>query len=245
MKKTYLSVSMLVVALTAIDVQAHGIWFAQRSGELAMIYGEGAEDGQIVTRLAGIRGVAAYDASGAPVATKLIPTDRLLLVDTQHNPVVITGVLDNGIWTVTPDNREVNKPKREVPGAKGSGHYFKYAVHLRGDLKTPLGALPGQVLQITPVHAALPKHMGDALTLRVLFQGKPLAAAEVLADFVNDAVAHPLLTDKDGLVTVKVRNQGLNVISVVHETPSGNPAEADKVQHRSTLSFVLAPTARD
>lgn len=83
--------------------------------------------------------------------------------------------------------------------------------------------------------------MGDSLTLRTLFQGKPLAGAAVLADFVNDPDATPLRTDKDGTVTLKVRNQGLNVISVVHETPTDKPADTDKVQHRSTLSFVLAP----
>lgn len=33
---------------------------------------------------------------------------------------------------------------------------------------------------------------------------------------------------------------GLNVISVVHDTPTDNPAETDKVQHRATLSFVVA-----
>jgi uncharacterized GH25 family protein len=240
MNTRYVSPLVCILALTSIHLDAHGIWFAQRAGELALIYGEGGEDGKIVTRVAGISGVAAYDAAARPVETKLIPTDHLLLIDTTHNPVVITGALDNGIWTVTPDGNEVQKTKREVPGAKGSGRYFKYAVHIRGDLRAPLGALPGQVLQITPVRATLPRRMGDALTLRVLFQGQPLAGAEVLVDFINDPAAAPRRTDNDGLVTVKVRNQGLNVISAVHETPSNNPTETDKVQHRSTLSFVLA-----
>src|SRR5687767_5562200 len=114
MKRTSSSLLIFVVAIAAINVEAHGIWFAQRSGELAMIYGEGAEDGEIVTRLASVRGVAAYDASGATVGTRLIPTDHLLFIDTQKKPVVITGVLDNGLWTITADNREVNKGKSEV-----------------------------------------------------------------------------------------------------------------------------------
>jgi hypothetical protein len=37
-------------------------------------------------------------------------------------------------------------------------------------------------------------------------------------------------------------SQGLNVISVVHQTPMDDPGETDKVEHRATLSFVLAPT---
>jgi nickel transport protein len=241
MKAAYSFIFVLILAMTAIHLEAHGIWFAQRSGELAMIYGEGAEDDDIVKRSSSVKSVAAYDDAGAVVATKLMPTDRLLLVDVQHKPAVITAVLDNGIWTVGADNVEVQKAKSEVPNAKESGHYFKYAVHLRGDLKTPLGALPGQTLQLTPVDAVLPKRRGDPIKLRVLYQGKPVAGAAVLADFVNDPDGTPLRTDKTGIVTLKIRNQGLNVVSAVHDAPTDNPAATDKVQHRATLSFVLAP----
>ena len=236
MKK--ISLLMLAIALAGVTVDAHGIWFAERSGRLAMIYGEGAEDGEIVPRLASVSGVAAYDAAGAVVATKLIPTDHLLLVDTRQKPAVITGVLDNGIWTVTAHNQEVQKGKSQVPGAKSSGHYFKYALHLRGNVNAPLGAVPGQLLQITPVNAILPERMGDSITLRALFRGQPLAGAAVIADFVNDPEGPPLRTNKDGTVTLKVRNQGLNVISVVHETPADRAEDTDKVQYRATLSFV-------
>lgn len=231
---------LCALTLVSAEVAAHGIWFAQRSGELAMIYGEGAEDGVIVKRLPNVRSVAAYNAAGAAVGTKLIATDHLLLVDTQNQPMVVTSVLDNGLWTTTTDHREVNKGKSEVPSAQSSGHYLKYAVHLRGDLKAPLPALPDQTLQITPVTAQLPKHKGEPLTLRVLFQGKPLAGAEVLTDFVNDPGAAPLRTGADGTVTLNIRNQGLNVISAVHDAPSDQPLQADKVQHRATLSFALA-----
>jgi uncharacterized GH25 family protein len=120
---------------------------------------------------------------------------------------------------------------------------MKYAVHLRGDLKKPLGALANQTLQITPVEANLPRKIGDTLALRTLFNGKPLAGAAVIADFINDYAAPPLRTDANGTVTIKVRNQGMNVISVVHEGPTDNPTETDKVEHRATLSFVLNPTS--
>ena len=244
MPKRFLALSCCLAAFAAVHVEAHGIWFAQRAGQLALIYGEGAEDGVIVPRLAGVRGVAAYDASGAPVATRLVPSDHLLFVDTQQKPAVITAALDNGIWTVTPDGREINKAKNEVPGAKSSGRYFKYAVHLVGNLNKPLAALSGQTLQLTPVAAHLPRRSGDTVALRALYEGKPLANAEVIVDFVNDPEAATLRTGADGTVTVKIRNQGLNVISVVHETPAQHSIEFDIVQHRSTLSFVLPPKAQ-
>ena len=61
----------------------------------------------------------------------------------------------------------------------------------------------------------------------------------MLADFVNEPTAPTLRTAADGTITLKVRNHGLNVISVVHNMPTENPAQADKVQHRATLSFSL------
>jgi len=241
MNKSALALCLALLTVTAAHLNAHGIWFAQRAGQLALIYGEGAEDGVIVSKLKGVSAVAAYTANGAPVATKLLPSEHLLFIDTALKPAVVTAVLDNGIWTVTPDGGEVNKPKNEVPGAKSAGRYYKYAVHLLAPLQKPLAALPAQTLQLTPVAAAIPRRSGDPLTLRALFEGKPLANAEVIVDFVNDPEGTPLRTGADGTLTVKVRNQGLNVISIVHETPVAASVAFDKVQHRATLSFVLPP----
>lgn len=238
-RRFYFPVGVALLSIAAaVPLAAHGIWFAERSGDMALVYGEGAEDGDMSARLAGIKGVVAYDALGVEVPTKLNPTGRLLLVDMKAKPAVIAGSFDNGIWTVGPDNEEVNKSKNQVRDAKSSGHYWKYAVHITGDLKKPLGALPGQLLQLTPVKAALPKVMGEEVTLQALFQGKPLADAEVTVDFVNDPEGKTVRTGQDGTVTIRVRNQALNVISVVHNMPTDNPVETDKVQHRATLSFV-------
>jgi len=81
--------------------------------------------------------------------------------------------------------------------------------------------------------------MGKPLKLRVLFQGKPAAGARVLTDWVNDPDAKPIKTAKDGTVTIKVRNQGLNVITAIFDGPSDEPSKADKMEHLATLSFVL------
>jgi nickel transport protein len=241
LKTTSLSLIVAIAVLSVADLQAHGIWFQRRAGRLALIYGEGPDDGVIVSRLPHISNVIALDAAGAPVPIKLVPTDHLLLVDTPREAMVIAAVLDNGVWTTTAEGRELQKPKTEVPGAKDSGQYFRSGIHLRGDLKAPLGALPGQVLQLTPVTATLPKRMGDSLTLRALLNGKPLADAAVTVDWVNDFRGTPLRTGADGTVTLKVRNQGVNVISVVHQAPARNRTDTDIIEHRATLSFVLAP----
>jgi uncharacterized GH25 family protein len=209
--------------------QAHGIWFAQRSGDLALIYGEGGDDLAAAKRLPLIRTVAGYDAAGRTVHTALEAAGKLALVDLRAQPVVVAAVLDNGIWTKSADGQWFKKPKSEVPGALGSGHNFKYAVHLRAPLAKPLPALPEHVLQIVPVDAALPATLGQPLRLRVLYRGKPAAGVPVLADFVNDPDGEPA-----------VSNQGLNVIAARLDAPADDPAATDQVEHLATLSFRLA-----
>ncbi|MBT0962283.1 DUF4198 domain-containing protein [Denitromonas iodatirespirans] len=230
---------LVTLALAAGHAGAHGIWFAQRGGDLALVYGEGAEDLDTAKRATKIRHVAAYDAAGESVATGLAPVGRLLFVDLQQKPAVVAAVLDNGFWTKGPEGKWFGKTKDAVPGAQESGRYLKYAVHLRAPLKAPLAALPDHALQIVPVAAALPQHKDDDLQLRVQFRGQPVAGAEVIADFVGDPDGEPLRTDAHGLVTVKVRNQGLNVIVAKHSTAPDDAALADKTEHLASLSFAL------
>lgn len=229
----------VLLCVLGFGAQAHGIWFAERSGQLAMIYGHGAEDLDMIRRHDKVKEVAGFDANGAPVPVSLRKTDHLLLVDAKPLPAVIAGVLDNGYWSKGPDGKWVNKGRDEVPDAEESGRYIKYAVFLRESLKAPLKPLPGQVLQIVPLKAALPQHKDESMTVRVLFNGKPVAGAKVTRDYVGDPEAKPLVTGKDGTVTLRVRNDGLNVITAAYDAPPDDPAKAKKTGLFASLAFAI------
>ncbi|MBT2333727.1 DUF4198 domain-containing protein [Variovorax paradoxus] len=234
------AMAALLLSAASAAVQAHGIWFAQRSGDLALIYGEGGDDLDAGKRLPLVTAMAGYDAAGRPVRTALEAAGKLALADLREQPAVVAAVLDNGIWTKSADGQWFKKPRHEVPGAQASGHNFKYAVHLRAPLAQPLAVLPGHTLQIVPVDAALPPMLGQPLRLRVLYRGKPAAGVPVLVDFVNDPDGQPVVTAADGTATIPVRNQGLNVIAAKLDAPADDPAATDKVEHLATLSFRLA-----
>lgn len=219
--------------------QAHGIWFAERSNQLALIYGLGADDLDMIKRQPKVKSVAAYDEQGKEVPTQLTASGPLLVVNTDSQPAIVAGVLDNGLWSKTPDGEWYNKGKDEVPNATISMHTYKYAVQLRKPLHGPVPILPGQKLQVVPVGKQLPDRMGQPLTVRVLFNGKPIAGAEVQPDLVNDPDSKPLKTGADGAVKIKVRNQGLNVIVAKYDSPPAEPAKAGSDEHEATLSFVL------
>jgi uncharacterized GH25 family protein len=126
-----------------------------------------------------------------------------------------------------------------VKDATVSEKTIKYAVHIRGQLTKPVPPLEGQMLQIVPVEATLPDKMGQPIKLRVLYQGKPVAGARVLHDWVNDPDEKGVKSAKDGSVTINVRNQGLNVIVAILDSPSDEPTKCDKIEHLASLSFVL------
>lgn len=222
----------------ATVAQAHGIWFAQRSNQLALIYGEGSEDLDAVKRLPKVKSVAGYNEDGKEVPTQLAPNGPLVVVNTDNQPATVAAVLDNGLWSKTPDGKWHNKGKDEVPDAAISLRTFKYAVHLRRlDAVPPM--LSAHKLQIVPVTRQLPDKMGELLTLRVLYEGKPVKGALVKPDYVTDPDSEPLKTGADGTVKIKVRNQGLNVVVASFAAPPAEPAKTNSDEHLATLSFAL------
>lgn len=220
-------------------VHAHGIWFAERSQRLALIFGVGADDLNIVERLSKVTDVAAYDVLQQPVETSLHAGEFLVVADTSAHPAIVTAVFDNGIWSQKDDGSWLRGGRNEVPGAISSVAVLKYAVHLSSALGEPLGHLPEQQLQIVPDDAILPDKMETEIGLRILFRGNPVAGAEVIRDFVNDPDARPIPSNGDGRVRLKIRNQGLNVIKAFYETASDDHEAVDNIQMVATLSFVL------
>jgi nickel transport protein len=232
-------VAAATLALHALPAQAHGIWFAQRADRLALVYGDGAEDLDAVKRLPKISAVGGLGANGRPVAVTLEPEGRMPFVNLAAKPAIVTATMNNGLWSKAADGQWHGKGKDEVPGATISGRFMKYATHL---VALPAGAtppVPGMALQIVADGAAFPRHKGDPLTVQVLFDGKPLAGAKVWQDVVTDPDAAPLVADRDGRVTLPVRNQGLNVVKAEHESAPVDAGKASMTHHFATLSFML------
>ena len=226
---------------SALPAAAHEIWMAQRSGKLALIYGAGAHDLDMVKRLPKIVASQGLDAAGSPVPVELKPTENLVLVEAPAETAVVTAVMDNGLWSKSPDGKFHNKGLDEVPDAIVSGRYYKYATFLR---KHPAGALapvPGLKFQIVPVGKAFPKKMGEMLTVQVLHQGQPVRGAKVYQDAVTDPGGAHVFTGKDGRATIKVRNAGLNVLLAEHQTGPEVPAQTKMTEHVATLGFMYDP----
>lgn len=230
--------ALATISLMAVDANAHGIWFSQRATQLALIYGVGADDLDSVKRLPLVERIDGYDEAGEPVPTELRVAGPLLLVNSESPVSVVAAVLFNGIWSKRPDGEWLKKGRDEVPDATVSEKNYKYAVSISGPLLKPLGPLPGQTLQILPV-GEIPALYDSPLTVRVLYQGKPVAGAQVLRDYVTDPDATPLETGADGTATFRVRNQGQNVITAIYKSEPDDRSKVDHLEHLATLTITL------
>lgn len=238
-KKLALAALLGLVILPVVQAHAHGIWFAQRGGQLALIYGVGADDVELGRRISGLEGVAAYDSDFKPVKASVRVAAPLVLVEPDEPPTLVAAVLQNGIWARTEHGEFERKTLEDMPDAFLAERTIKYGVTIQGPLKAEIPALPGQTLQIIPV-GPIPEKIGTPMTYRVLFNGKPVNGALMISDIVNDPDAVMVATRKDGTVVLPVRNQGLNVIRAMYLGPSPEPKKYHRIEHTATLAFTLA-----
>jgi len=218
-----------------IQASAHGVWVAQRHGDLAVVYGHGAGDDAYKPEK--IKAVKALTAAGEGREVKIVPQPKNALIEAPKDAAVVTVLFDNGFWTKGVDGKWVNKGKREVPDGQGSSHAVKTNTTLlaKGAPLKPQG-LP---LEIVPLVDPMTLKIGDDLPVQVLHEGKPLASVPLYPDYVNDGHAKSDRTDAQGKATLFVRNDGLNVVGVSHSVPTPDNPDVDRVGLFATLSFAL------
>ncbi|MCB5175025.1 DUF4198 domain-containing protein [Microvirga lenta] len=238
LRRTYLIFSALAAMTTA--AQAHGIWVAQRHGDLAVVYGHGAGDEAYLP--AKVKEAVSRLKSGETKEARIVRQARNALVEPAPEATLLTVVFDNGIWTKGPDGKSVNKLKAEVPGAQSASHSIKTntTVLASGGSLKPAGL----GLEIVPLVDPVGLEMGDDLPVQVLADGQPVAGVALNTDYLNDPHAMSAKTDAEGKVTLFVRNDGLNVIGVAHVVQTPDNPDTDRVSYFATLSFTL-PHADD
>jgi nickel transport protein len=243
MKRSKLFISAVAAAaagcflLASIDVSAHAIWFAQRSKQLALIYGIGSDDLDAVKRLPLINASKGYDANWKEVPISLKANGPIVTVDSDVPLTAVSAVMDYGTWARAKDGEFYKKTREELPDAVMVEHNYKYGVFLNS-LTATVPVLAGQTLQIVPV-GPIPDQFGKPAKFKVLFNGKPQAGVQFMHDYVNDPDQVPQVTAADGTVTVNIRNQGPNVLAAIYVAPTDNKAKYDQIEHRATLSFAL------
>jgi nickel transport protein len=137
----------------------------------------------------------------------------------------------SGYWSQTLTGT-VNKPKTEVFGALrswSSEESLKFLAAWHPALTGPLST----GLELVPLENLLKLRAGDKIRLLVTWQGKPKPGVAVAYDGNARGV-----TDDQGLINLRVRHAGTQVVSASFEEPLQDP-RADKVVRATILQFEL------
>lgn len=225
----------LALALPLNSAFAHGIWVAQRAGDLAVVYGHLAEDEAYDAGK--VKSVEAFDARGGRLSVTLVPGPKNVTIQAPEGVAVVVTRFDNGFWIKGADGQWQNVGKRQVPGGTESHQPLKFNTHVLQPLTAPLKP-SGASLEIVPLVDPVSLHLGDNLPVQVYLNGKPYAGAEVINDYVNNAEA-TVQAGPDGKVVLKVTSAGLNVVAVEHIQATPGGPDVDELYLMATLSFVL------
>ena len=225
-----------VLGLAATPALAHSTWIAKRGGEFTVVHGYGASDDAYDPATVG--GAKALDAEGAEVPVSLQPLGRTasLAGAAEGEAAVLTATMAHGWWTEDAEGEWHNAPPEGFPGFRSAGQYTDHPVAVFAAPAEP-GTPLGNPLEIVPLADPTALGRGDELPVRVLFEGEPLAGAEVVMDVLSSQEA-AAPTDAAGETMLVVANDGLNVASVYHEVPAG---ERRARGYGATLAFAPVP----
>ena len=217
--------SLFAVGLAAgcvcSSVDAHGVFFANRLDEKALVLGEGPVDDAYSPEM--VKSIIGFEKN-----VVVVPNDKLGITVTDF---------DYGYWTKDKDGKTVHKPISEVPGAQKSTHAIKYDVHYWNAEAKPFNNKDA-FIQIIPSVNPLTLRKGDTYEIQVLKDGKPYANAPLIKDVIND-LTNESQADANGKATVTVSANGLNVVGVEVGFPTQTKGEQNK--YFSALSFIINP----
>ena len=235
--KKFLSAALGAVVglgLYAAPADAHGVYFANRFDQKALVLGEGPIDNAYDPACA--LGIDAYDVDFMPTTIERVDySDHMSVVPSDRLGVTAT-FFDYGYFAKTTDGKVI--PTRDysnIENLKSVTYAYKYNVHYWSPDVTPAG-IYNVPIQIVPEVNPLTLRRGDTLRLRIYKDGAPYANAPVIADVLGD-LTNEMQADANGEISVRIANNGLNVIGVEVGFPTDNPIVTKKIF--SSLSFIL------
>ena len=222
------------LGMYATTVDAHGVFFANRLDQKALVLGEGPLDNAYDP--ACVQRIDAYDVNFEPTTVERVDAGNHVTIVPDDDLGVTATFFDYGYFAKTTDGQVI--PTRDyasVENLKAVTYARKYNVHYWNEAVKP-GGLYNVPIQIVPAVNPLTLRRGDTLRLRIYKDGQPYTNAPVIADVLGDLTTE-MNADANGYITVRVANNGLNVIGVEVGFPTDDPIVTEKIF--SSLSFII------
>ncbi len=222
--------------LAAEQVFPHDAWIEPKADHLVIVYGHiGKLEGYDPAK---VKQVRALDCKGAGVPLQTTKNKDSVTMSSKRAPAVATMLFDNGCWVSTTDGWK-NLTKREAAGKFQVAEAMKSRKYAK-TLLAPCGSFSKAVglrFEIVPQKDPLGLKPGEALPVKVLLDGKAFEGAEVRGTGVGHDAKNVPKTDKDGIASVVIEKNGLQVINAAYKIPLKNDPDADVLSLSTNLVF--------
>ena len=237
MKKKMLAAMLgaaMGLSMYAAPADAHGVFFANRIDMHTLVLGEGPLDNAY--NPACVQNIDAYDVNFQPTTVERMDGEKNVSIVPGDDLGVTATFFDYGYFAKTTDGKVIpTRDYSDIENLMAVTYAYKYNVHYWSMDVKPAG-LYNVPIQIVPVVNPLMLRRGDTLLLRIYKDGAPYANAPVIADVLGN-LSSVIRADENGYVSVRVSNDGLNVIGVEVALPTADVNVTKKVF--SSLSFIL------
>lgn len=250
MKKTWIIFILALVLLLPMSAGAHMLWLLTDTDTpkvnepVKVEIGWGhkfPKDEEIKAERLGT--IKAVGPEGRELALKKISSSQYELVPPAAGVYVIWAQLVPGFVTRTPRGIKL-QTKKGIPDAN---HCFRFdmaakTVVAAGGRKQGAERQVQSNLEIVPLKDPVALKTGDTLPVRVMFQGKPLAGAELKFSHEGWADRQKPFgtlgkTNDQGELQLKVDKPGWWLLTATHKTPYAQPEECDENMYRASLTW--------
>jgi len=228
-----------VMAILAFSFQhafSHDVWLQQKDGKLIVAYGHGEKLESYDS--AKVKEVKALDCKGASVPLDIDGQQGSVSINPK-GAAAVTVLFDGGYGVKTTDGwKKITKreaqDKFSIIEARKSQKYAKVLLTPCDTSSKPVGTL----FEIVPEKDPFKAKPGEALTLKVFLEGKPLEGAVVKTATRDDSQPKDLpKTDKDGRVNVSIAKPGFQLITTSYGVPLKDDPDADVLSLGASLTF--------
>lgn len=146
-------------------------------------------------------------------------------------------LLEEGLQEIIARRRDLGED--EKPGREHYSRCAKSVIAVGGRGGQGFDRQIGFTAELVPLGDPTTLKPGDDITVRLLFEGKPLPGAKVaMLSLAEPKSPSSGITDADGKVSFKVRHGGPHMVKNVHMVRTGG--DADWESYWSTLTFHVA-----
>jgi uncharacterized GH25 family protein len=262
MKKFILLVALCsILTLTPYAVRAHMLWlnasdYTPKAGEPVSIeigFGHQYPRDEAIGQDR-LERVYAVDSNGKELALEEVSTANYKFMPPGQGTYQIIAIMKPGFVTKTTEGRKMGS-KKEYANAVDCSAFRMVATALLS-VGSPGAVFAGSgrtPLEVVPLKNPSSLKMGDALPVKVTFQGKSVTGAKVQATNSQEKAeaahkhegeghgmhqhwAQEVETNGDGVSVIEVTCGGPWLFMVNHEVPYEDQSECDRYSYRTSLT---------